>query len=147
MEHEVVVAAPRPSVWRLVEDAEALRAWVPGLRSVTTPDGEAGGFRLGATFVQRVRIGLIASACHGTVTEFDSPSRLAVTVSHSLFDLDIAYGFEARGRRTRVACQATIRGRALGSVVPLSAIERVTSELLAEHLAALQALAEERTSR
>lgn len=28
--HEVLVAAPRPAVWRLVEDAEALKAWVPG---------------------------------------------------------------------------------------------------------------------
>lgn len=145
--HEVVVAAPRPAVWRLVEDAEALKSWVPGLRSVTAPDGEPGGFGPGATFVQRVRIGLLASACHGTVTEFVSPSRLAVTVRHALFDLDIGYAFAPLGQKTRVVCEAGLRGQALGTVVPRAAVERVTAGLLEEHLASLQALAEGRAGR
>ncbi len=117
--------------------------WVHGLRSVSAPDGGPGGFTLGATFVQRVKIGLVPSACEGEVTVFDAPSRLAVVVHHSLFRLGIGYDFAAGGRRsTAVVCQASVHGLALGTVIPRRKIEAVTSELLEEHLSALRALAE-----
>ncbi len=143
LEHRVLIAAPRDRVWRLVEEPDALMQWVHGLRSVKAPDGGPGGFALGATFVQRVKIGLVPSACRGEVTVFDAPSRLAVVVHHSLFQLDIGYAFTNGGRRaTEVICQASVHGLALGTVIPRRKVEAVTSELLEEHLSALQALAE-----
>jgi len=143
LEHRVLIAAPRNRVWRLVEDPDALMQWVHGLRSVTARDGGPGGFALGATFVQRVKIGLVSSACNGEVTAFEAPSRLAVVVHHALFALDIGYDFAASGRQaTNVVCQASVHGLALGTVIPRRKVEAVTSELLEEHLSALQALAE-----
>jgi len=147
LEHRVVIAAPRDDVWALVEDPDALMTWVHGLRSVTAANGMPGGFALGATFVQRVRIGLVATACRGEVTAFVPPSSLAVVVHHALFDLDIEYQFAAAGRGTEVACKAAVHGRALGTVIPRAKVEAVTSALLAEHLAALQALAEGSSTR
>jgi len=143
LQHRVRIGAPRDRVWRLVEEPESLMQWVHGLRSVTAADGGPGGFALGATFVQRVKIGLVPSACQGEVTAFEAPSRLAVVVRHSLFELDIGYDFAAEGSRaTRVVCQAAVHGLALGTVIPRRKVEAVTSELLEEHLAALRALAE-----
>lgn len=143
LEHRVRIGAPRPKVWRLVEEPESLMQWVHGLRSVTAAGGGPGGFALGATFVQRVKIGLVPSACQGEVTAFEAPSRLAVVVRHSLFELDIGYEFTADGgRATKVVCQAAVHGLALGTVIPRRKVEAVTSELLEEHLAALRALAE-----
>jgi len=140
--HRVSIAASRARVWRLVEDPEALVQWVHGLTAVKGPDGAPGGFALGATFVQRVRIGLIASPCRGEVTAFAAPERLSVVVHHALFDLDIGYEFVAAARQTRVRCEAAVHGRALGTVVPRSKVEQVTSDLLVEHLEALRSLAE-----
>lgn len=142
LEHRVVIAAPRARVWRLVEDPAALMQWVHGLRSVTAPGGGPGGFALGATFVQRVRIGLVATACRGEVTSFEAPSGMTVVVHHSLFDLALAYQFAARGRRTTVSCRASVHGRALGVVIPRAKVEQVTARLLEDHLGALRALAE-----
>jgi uncharacterized protein YndB with AHSA1/START domain len=148
LEHRVLIAAPRDRVWRLVEEPEALMQWVHGLRSVTAADGGPGGFALGATFVQRVKIGLVPSACKGEVTAFEAPSRLAVVVHHALFALDIGYDFAADGRRaTAVVCQASVRGMALGTVIPRRKGEAVTLELLEEHLSALRALAERTGTR
>jgi carbon monoxide dehydrogenase subunit G len=140
--HQVVIGVPRPSVWRLVEEPEALMQWVHGLRSVTSPEGRPGGFALGATFEQRIRIGMIASSCRGEVIAFDAPSSLGVQVQHALFRLVIDYRFRAAGRQTEVACSAAIEGAALGTVVPRRKVEAVTFEILEEHLAALKALAE-----
>jgi uncharacterized protein YndB with AHSA1/START domain len=138
LQHRVRIGAPRDRVWRLVEEPESLMQWVHGLRSVTAADGG-----LGATFVQRVKIGLVPSACKGEVTAFEAPSRLAVVVRHSLFELDIGYEFATDGgRATKVVCQAAVHGLALGTVIPRRKVEAVTSELLEEHLAALRALAE-----
>jgi uncharacterized protein YndB with AHSA1/START domain len=143
LEHRVRIGAPRDRVWRLVEEPDSLMQWVHGLRSVKAADGGPGGFALGATFVQRVKIGLVPSACQGQVTAFEAPSRLAVVVRHTLFELDIGYDFTADGRRaTTVVCQAAVHGVALGTVIPRRKVEAVTSELLEEHLAALRALAE-----
>jgi len=143
LEHRVTIAAPRERVWRLVEEPAALMQWVHGLRSVKAADGRPGGFALGATFVQRVKIGLVPSACQGEVTAFEAPSRLAVVVRHALFELDIGYDFAAdRRRATEVVCRASVHGLALGTVIPRRKVEAVTSELLEEHLAALRALAE-----
>lgn len=121
--------------------------WVHGLRSVSPVDGGTGGFALGATFVQRVRIGLVASACRGEVTAFEAPSQLSVLIHHALFELGMSYQFAADGRRTAVSCQAALHGRALGTVIPRAKVEAVTLELLVEHLQALQSLAEGRPSR
>lgn len=143
LEHRVTIGAPRARVWRLVEDPDALTQWVHGLTSVSAAGGGPGGFALGATFVQRVRIGLVATACRGEVTLFEAPSRLAVIVHHTLFELGIAYAFDQEGRgSTVVSCEASVHGRALGTVIPRRKVEQVTSELLEEHLAALRALAE-----
>lgn len=142
LEHRVVIAAPRERVWRLVEDPAALMQWVHGLRSVTAPGGGPGGFTLGATFVQRVRIGLVATACRGEVTAFTAPSGLTVVVHHALFDLDMAYAFRAGGRRTTVSCRAAVHGRALGVVIPRTRVKEVTGRLLEDHLGALRTLAE-----
>lgn len=138
------IDAPRNRVWRLVEDPEALMQWVHGMTSVSASDGGPGGFALGATFVQRVRIGLVSSACRGEVTAFEPPSRLAVVVHHALFELDIEYDFDAIARQTEVVCVASVHGRALGTVIPRRKVEQVTFALLEEHLAALRALAEGR---
>jgi uncharacterized protein YndB with AHSA1/START domain len=140
--HHVVIGAPRPSVWRLVEEPEALMQWVHGLRSVRGPEGGPGGFALGATFEQRIRIGMMASTCRGEVVAFDAPASLGVRVQHALFRLAIDYEFRATGRRTEVACSAEIEGAALGTVVPRRKVEAVTLEILEDHLAALKALAE-----
>jgi hypothetical protein len=127
----------------MVEDPDALMRWVHGLRSVTAADGGPGGFELGATFVQRVKIGLVSSACKGEVTGFEAPSWLAVVVHHTLFQLDIGYDFATGGRRaTEVVCRASVHGLALGTVIPRRKVEAVTYEILVEHLSALQALAE-----
>ena len=142
LSHRVLIAAPRPKVWRLVEDPEALMQWVDGLRSVDAPPGSSGGFVLGATFVQRIRLGPVPSACQGEVIESVPPARLGVRIRHALFGLSIAYDFAAEGRRTAVSCRASVQGAVLGKVVPRHKVERVTRELLAEHLAALKALAE-----
>jgi len=138
----VTISAARQRVWRLVEEPEALMQWVHGLTSVSSADGGPGGFALGATFVQRVRIGLVSSACRGEVTAFEPPSRLAVVVHHALFELDIVYGFRSVARQTEVVCEAAVHGRALGTVIPRRKVEQVTFDLLEEHLAALRALAE-----
>jgi carbon monoxide dehydrogenase subunit G len=142
LEQRLEIAAPRDEVWSLVEDPDALMQWVHGLQSVTSPSGMSGGFSLGATFVLRIRIGLIPTACRGEVVECVPPSRVAVVVHHSLFDLDISYSFAAAGRRTEVTCQAAVRGKALGSVIPRHKVEEVTAGILTEHLDALRALAE-----
>lgn len=143
LEHRVGIAAPRDQVWRLVEDPEALLQWVDGLRSVTAADGGPGGFSLGATFIQKVRIGLVASACRGEVTACEAPSRLAVVVRHALFALEIDYDFVVAGRNsTEVVCRASVHGPALGTVIPRRKVEAVTLELLEEHLTALRSLAE-----
>jgi uncharacterized protein YndB with AHSA1/START domain len=142
LDHRVVIAAPRGRVWKLVEDPAALMQWVHGMRSVTAADGRPGGFALGATFVQRIRIGLVPTPCRGEVTEFKPQSRLAVVVHHALFDLDIAYSFASVGQRTEVTCHAAVLGRALGTVLPRAKIERVADEILEDHLGALKALAE-----
>jgi carbon monoxide dehydrogenase subunit G len=142
LEQRMAIAAPRDEVWSLVEEPEALMQWVHGLKSVTSASGMPAGFALGATFVQRIRIGLIPTACRGEVVECVPPSRLAVVVHHSLFDLDISYDFAAVGRRTEVSCRAAIEGRALGTVIPRHKVEEVTADILAEHLDALRALAE-----
>jgi len=142
LEQRITIAAPRDQVWSLVEDPEALMQWVHGLQSVTSANGMPGGFALSATFVQRIRIGLIPTACRGEVVEFDAPSHLAVVVHHALFDLDIRYDFAAAGRRTEVACQAAVHGRALGAVIPRAKVEEVTAGILTEHLDALRTLAE-----
>ena len=84
LEQRMTIAAPRDEVWSLVEEPEALMQWVHGLKSVTSASGMPGGFALGATFVQRIRIGLIPTACRGEVVECVPPSRLAVVVHHSL---------------------------------------------------------------
>ncbi len=142
LDHRVVIEAPRGRVWRLVEDPAALMQWVHGMRSVTSADGSPGGFALGATFVQRIRIGLVPTPCRGEVTEFKPQSRLAVVVHHALFDLDIGYKFAAVGHRTEVTCHAAVHGRALGTVIPRSKVEEVADEILEDHLGALKALAE-----
>ena len=142
LDHRVVIEAPRGRVWQLVEDPAALMQWVHGMRSVTSADGSPGGFALGATFVQRIRIGLVPTPCRGEVTEFKPQSRLAVVVHHALFDLDIAYKFAALGQRTEVTCHAAVHGRALGTVIPRSKVEQVADEILEDHLGALKALAE-----
>jgi len=142
LDHRVLIDAPRARVWTLVEDPAALLQWVHGMRSVTAADGSPGGFALGATFVQRIRIGLVPTACRGEVTEFQPKSKLAVVVHHALFDLDIAYQFAAVGQRTEVTCHAAVHGRALGTVLPRAKVERVADEILEDHLGALKALAE-----
>jgi carbon monoxide dehydrogenase subunit G len=142
LERRIVIAAPRDQVWGLVEDPEALMQWVHGLQSVTSASGMSGGFALGATFVQRIRIGLVPTACRGEVVECVPPGRLAVVVHHALFDLDIRYDFKAAGRRTEVSCSAAVRGRALGTVIPRHKVEEVTAGILTEHLDALRTLAE-----
>lgn len=144
LDHRVVIEAPRGRVWQLVEDPTALMQWVHGMRSVTSADGSPGGFALGATFVQRIRIGLVPTPCRGEVTEFKPQSRLSVVVHHALFDLDIAYQFAAVGQRTEVTCHAAVHGRALGTVIPRSKVEQVADEILEDHLGALKALAERR---
>lgn len=144
LDHRVLINAPRERVWKLVEDPAALMQWVHGMKSVTGPDGRPGGFALGATFVQRIRIGLVPTSCRGEVIECQPPSRLAVVVHHALFDLDITYRFEAVGPQTDVTCQAAVHGRALGTVVPRAKVEEVTSAILENHLGALRALAEGR---
>ena len=144
LEQRIMIAAPRDDVWSLVEEPEALMQWVHGLQSVSSASGMSGGFALGATFVQRIRIGLIPTACRGEVVECVPPSRVAVVVHHALFDLDIAYDFTSVGRRTEVACQAVVRGKALGTVIPRSKVEEVTEGILTEHLEALRSLAEHR---
>lgn len=116
--------------------------WVDGLRSVAAPGGGPGGFSLGATFIQRVRLGPVESACRGEVTAFDAPSRLSVLVRHRLFELGMSYTFVADGRRTEVRCDAAVRGGALGAVLSRARLEARTSELLVEHLEALRSLAE-----
>ena len=147
LDHRVLIEAPLNRVWQLVEDPAALMQWVHGLRSVTGADGRPGGFATGATFVQRIRIGLVPTACRGEVTEFRPRTRLAVVVHHALFDLDIAYQFAEAGQRTEVTCRAAVHGRALGTVIPQGKVEQVTGGILEEHLAALRALAERRQAR
>ena len=142
LDHRVLIDAPRAHVWTLVEEPAALMEWVHGMRSVTAADGGPGAFALGATFVQRIRIGLVPTPCRGEVTEFQPQSRLAVVVHHALFDLDIGYKFVAVGQRTEVTCHAAVHGRALGAVLPRAKIERVADEILEDHLGALKALAE-----
>lgn len=144
LDHRVLVNAPRDRVWKLVEDPAALMQWVHGMKSVAGPDGRPGGFALGATFVQRIRIGLVPTACRGEVIHFQPPSRLDVVVHHALFDLDISYRFEAVGQQTEVACEAAVHGRALGTVVPRAKVEQVTNTILKDHLGALRTLAEGR---
>jgi carbon monoxide dehydrogenase subunit G len=142
LQQRISIAAPRDEVWSLVEDPDALMQWVHGLKSVTSAKGMPAGFALGATFVQRIRIGLIPTACRGEVVECVPPSRVAVVVHHSLFDLEISYDFAAVGRRTEVSCRAAIEGRALGTVIPRHKVEEVTADILTEHLDALRTLAE-----
>lgn len=142
LEHRVRIRVPRGEVWRLVEEPDALMQWVEGLRSVSAPGGAPGGFSLGATFVQRVRIGPVGSTCHGEVTAFEAPSRLSVMVRHRLFELGMSYAFVAEGRRTEVHCAAAVEGGALGAVLSRGRVEDRISELLVEHLEALRSLAE-----
>ena len=134
LEQSLIIAAPRDAVWSLVEEPESLKQWVHGLQSVTSASGMPGGFSLGATFVQRIRVGLIPTACRGEVVECVPPSRLAVVVHHALFDLDIRYEFAAEGSRTLVTCRAGVHGRAMGTVIPRHKVEEVTADILAEHL-------------
>ena len=118
LEQRLVIAAPRDEVWSLVEDPDALMQWVHGLQSVTSASGMSGGFALGATFVQRIRIGLIPDRVSGRghrVRPAESggggrPS-LAVRPRHQL-------RLRGGGRRTEVTCRAAVHGRALGTVIP-----------------------------
>jgi len=143
LQQRMTIDAPRDEVWGLVEDPDALMQWVHGMQSVTSASGMSGGFALGATFVQRIRIGLVPTACRGEVVACEPPSHVAVVVHHALFDLDISYDFAAAGRRTEVTCRAGVRGRALGTVIPRHKVEEVTAGILTEHLDALRTLAEQ----
>jgi carbon monoxide dehydrogenase subunit G len=143
LEHEIRLRAGISRVWTLLEDPDELRKWNPEIRHIT-PAAGGGRFGVGATFRQRIRIGLFPTTCKGEVVASSSGRRQVVVVHHALFNLTIEYLLEVVGESTRLRCRALIEGRGLGAGMPSAHIEGVTFELLEEHLEALKALAERR---
>lgn len=144
LEHEIRLRAGVGRVWTLLEDPEAIRKWNPEIRQITPAPGGGGRLGLGATFRQRIRIGLLPTTCRGEVVASSAERRQVVVVHHALFNLTIEYLLDAVGQGTRLRCRAAIEGRGLGAAVPSAHVEGVTFALLEEHLGALKALAERR---
>jgi carbon monoxide dehydrogenase subunit G len=141
LEHEIRLKAGLARVWTLLEDPDEIPKWNPEIRHIVPVPGSR-RLGVGATFRQRIRIGLLPTSCKGEVIASSPGRRQVVVVHHALFNLSIEYLLTAEGRGTRLRCRAAIEGRGLGAAMPTAHVEGVTFALLEEHLEALRALAD-----
>ena len=93
---QILIDAPGPRVWALVDDERNLPLWMPLVLGTRHPDGSAGGKKVGARFIQTLQehpheTGGKTSEYAGEVTEYKPGQLIGMRLRPEAFTVDVRY--------------------------------------------------------
>ncbi|WP_299462423.1 SRPBCC family protein [uncultured Gimesia sp.] len=95
------ILAPIDVVFSYLEDDEKMKLWMEGLESIEYPEGKHVDNPVGTQFIHTIREGGHTQQYHGTVTEFDPPTLIAVELHSAAFQISVTYELTSAGRKTQ----------------------------------------------
>ncbi len=104
------------ALWPWLTDPEKQKQWMKGVVSNETTSGD--GSSVGSTFIMKIKEGRQVSDYEGTITRYDEPQHLAVSLTggcskkHKM-TMTADYALTDLGGRTRVDYESTCAGSGL----------------------------------
>ncbi|MBI3992034.1 MAG: SRPBCC family protein [Candidatus Lambdaproteobacteria bacterium] len=141
-QHTLVTGATAERVFALVEDPRQRRRWQAGLEETRYTSAPQGDSPVGTRFIARIREGGRVQEYAGTLTEFERPRVLAMSLGNAHLSMHLRYALEPADSNTRLHVSGALRGTTLLGRLARFAFGWLTRRILRRQLAQLKALAE-----
>jgi carbon monoxide dehydrogenase subunit G len=106
------IAAPPQRVWKLIDDVELLRLWMPEVEETSYPDGPPASGGVGVRFTQKIREGGVIRVYDGAVIAYEEGRVLGISLADARFTMHVRYALSPSEAGTRLdyACDIVEMG-------------------------------------